>query len=87
MDRTDCRVEAQIEVAKRFVAAGEGADGFRFWDADRGSWYLVGAEEMAELGEMMQGRPAEKLQCYQTWIDMYCDKVDPDQANGCGHQI
>jgi hypothetical protein len=35
----------------------------------------------------MQGRPAEKLQCYQTWIDMYCDKVDPDQANGCGHQI
>lgn len=83
----DERLNDQIRLAYDFCRAHVVADGFRFWDTDRAMWYLVGAEEMAELGEMMLDRPAEKLQCYQTWIDMYCDKVDPDQANGCGHQI
>lgn len=81
MDRTDCRIEAQIETAAKFVAAKEGLDGFRFWDADRATWYLVEADQMAELGEMMLDRPAEELQCYETWIDMYCDYVDADQTN------
>lgn len=76
-------IMSQVFISKAVLYTGAKWIGhaWRFWDTDRASWYAIGPEEMAELGEMLLDRPAENAASYDTWIDMYCDRVDSDQSN------